>query len=91
MKIGVLNAMLGPILSNLSDRMAETGNTKELQALTLTSIRPMVLEEGGAAVELHLDGMPVRVALQEGSIPQIIALLTELERMIGGSGSAACH
>lgn len=87
LEAGVLNAMLGPILSVVNEARDANGKTIDLQALTLTAMRPLVLEDGAAGLELHLDGMPLRIALPQGSILPIIAALTELEGMTGASGS----
>jgi hypothetical protein len=89
--VGVLNALLAPILSISQEALDGDDKIKEIQPLTLTAMRAMILDDGSAGLEIRLDGMPLRFALQEGSIPRIIAALTELERAVGGSGTAVRH
>ena len=64
--VGVLNALLAPILSISQEALDGDDKMKEIQPLTLTAMRAMILNDGSAGLEIRLDGMPLRFALQEG-------------------------
>ena len=82
MAYGVLNALLAPITSALTASTDRDG--ADIQPLTLTAARPAVLEDGTPILELHLDRIPVRMALPQSAIGGLRNVLSELERLTAG-------
>lgn len=91
MKVGILNALLAPVVSASKEVLSDEGKTLGLQPLTLTSFRSAVNEDGRAMAQIGLDQMPFRVVLPEGSIPQLINELRKLDDLTKQHSSEKKH
>lgn len=81
MRAGVLNALLAPVISVSKEVLDDQGKTLDLQPITLTAARKMVLDDGTPVLEVRLDGIPLRIALPQGAIQGLRSVLTELENV----------
>ena len=86
LKAKVLNALLAPIVSVSKEVVADDGGTLDIQPLTLTSVRTMVGPDGQPALEITLDGIPLRLVLPPAAIP---VLYNALDKISGSAASAA--
>lgn len=86
-KFGVLNAMLPMILLLSKTTVADDGSA-EAQPATLTGVRPAVFQDGTAVLELQLDGVPLRIAIDPKAIAPLRNALDQAQRFSGGSPSA---
>lgn len=86
-KIGVLNAML-PMIVLASKTTFKEGQAADTQPVTLTGVRPAVLHDGTAILELQLDGVPLRIAIDPKAIAPLRSALDQAQRFSGGSPSA---
>ena len=90
-KIGALNGVVTPFLMAARELLNSDGGSVSAQALTLQGAREAIDEQGTPVLELRLDGLPVFVALPEGSIPAMINILSELQRKSSGPSNPVRH
>lgn len=84
---GVMNA-LAPTLFNIMGAVAEEGaGHADVQPATLTGARAAILHDGSPAIELRVDGVPMRVALRPAAFAGLRSILDELERLTAGPGA----
>lgn len=86
-QFGALNAML-PLIVAADKAITDQGRVVEVQPITLMAARPCVFRDGRAGIELSLDGVPLRIAMDPLAIPVLQAVLGEAQKHAGGSTAA---
>lgn len=91
MQVGVLNAMLGPVVAAAKAHQSATGKHVDIQPLTLTGARMGVDPLGNPMIQLELDHIPLHVALPRSAIPVLQNALRELQSLTDEKSSGQKH
>lgn len=92
MKVGVINALLAPILSVRDELSAKNLEENDgFSGVALTGVRPAIDDQRRCILELNLDGLPLRVVIPRSGIRAFQASLTQLDELAESVATGTKH